>query len=251
MQHPPPPLCKKPRSVARPPMAMEHVVPRGLGGGLACPTLHRPTLAHTGVPLFFPQGGIQQATTLHAKITPPERPHTHNKRHGRPITQMGVKAHGVRPLRANNLDATPCEPWWSIPGAILIQVYNQGGMGRPQGSSSHVGRPKIIGVGVSASHWAEVAHVHLGPIFLCLPRAERNQRFLFVKNESMKFFCSRGYSNVPDVVEDSVLFISCIFHVRSVSCRCLYLGFRAPSAARVTRVTCSKRSILGVPLEAE
>ena len=88
-------------------------------------------------------------------------------------------------------------------------------------------------------------------IFLCLPRAERNQRFLFVKNESIKFCCSGGFSNVPDVMEASVLFISTVFHVRSASCRCLYLGFRAPCAARVTRVTCSKRSLLGVPLELE
>ena len=88
-------------------------------------------------------------------------------------------------------------------------------------------------------------------IFLCLPRAERNQRFLFVKNESIKFCFSGGFSNVPDVMEASVLFISTVFHVRSVSCRCLYLGFRAPCAARVTRVTCSKRSLLGVPLELE
>ena len=86
-------------------------------------------------------------------------------------------------------------------------------------------------------------------IFLCLPRAEQNQRFLFVKNESVKFCCSGGFSNVPDVMEPSVLFISTVFHVRSVSCRCLYLGFRAPCAAPVTRVTCSKRSLLGVPLE--
>ena len=90
-----------------------------------------------------------------------------------------------------------------------------------------------------------------GAIFLCLPRAERNQRFLFVKNESIKFCCSGGFSNVPDVMEASVLFISTVFHVRSVSCRCLYLGFPAPCAARVTRVTCSKRSLLGVPLELE
>ena len=75
--------------------------------------------------------------------------------------------------------------------------------------------------------------------------------FLFVKNESIKFCCSGGFSNVPDVMEASVLFISTVFHVRSVSCRCLYLGFRAPCAARVTRVTCSKRSLLGVPLELE
>ena len=86
-------------------------------------------------------------------------------------------------------------------------------------------------------------------IFLCLPRAERNQHVLFVKNESIKFCCSGGFSNVPDVMEASVLFISTVFHVRSVSCRCLYLGFRAPCATRVTRVTCSKRSLLGVPLE--
>ena len=88
-------------------------------------------------------------------------------------------------------------------------------------------------------------------IFLCLPRAERNRRFLFVKNESITFCCSGGFSNVPDVVEASVLFIATVFHVRSVSCRCLYLGFCAPCAARVTRVTCSKHSILGVPLEME
>ena len=72
--------------------------------------------------------------------------------------------------------------------------------------------------------------------------------FLFVKNECIKFCCSGGFTNVPDVVEASVLFISTVFQARSVSCRCLYLGFRAPCAARVT---CSKRSILGVPLEAE
>ena len=88
-------------------------------------------------------------------------------------------------------------------------------------------------------------------IFLCLPRAERNQRFLFDQNESMNFCCSGGFSNVPDVMEASVLFISTVFHMRSVSCRCLYLGFRASCAARVTRVTCSKRSLLGVPLELE
>ena len=116
------------------------------------PNPHRPTLANTGVPLFFPNGGIQQATTLHQKITPGERPRTHNKRHGRPITEKGVKAHGVCPLGANNLDATPCEPWWSIGRAIRIEVCDQGGEGRPQGSSGHVGRPKIGGVGVSASH---------------------------------------------------------------------------------------------------
>ena len=88
-------------------------------------------------------------------------------------------------------------------------------------------------------------------IFLCLPRAKRNRRFLFVKNESIKFCCSGGFSNVPDIVEASVLFISNVFHVRSASRRCLYLGFRAPCAARVTLVTCSKRSILGVTLEDE
>ena len=87
------------------------------------------------------------------------------------------------------------------------------------------------------------------PIFLCLPRAERNQCFLFVKNESIKFCCSGGFSNVPDVVEASVLFIPTVFHVRSVSCRGLYLGFRAPCAAHDTPVTRSKRLILGVPLE--
>ena len=38
------------------------------------------------------------------------------------VTQMGVKAHAVRPLGADNFDATPCEPWWSILGAILIQL---------------------------------------------------------------------------------------------------------------------------------
>ena len=54
---------------------------------------------------------------------------------------------------------------------------------------------------------------------------------------------------MPDTVEASVLFISTVFHVRSVLCRCLYLGFRAPCAARVTRVTCSKRLILVVPLD--
>ena len=50
--------------------------------------------------------------------------------------------------------------------AIPIEVCNQGGEGRPEGSSGHVGRPKIRGVGVSTSHEAEVAHVHLGPISL-------------------------------------------------------------------------------------
>ena len=96
--------------------------------------------------------------------------------------------------------------------------------------------------------------VAINAIFLCLPRAERNQRFLFVQNESIKFCCSGGFSNVPDVMEASVLFISTVFHVRSVACCCLYLGFRVSCAARVTRVTrvtCSKRSLLGVPLELE
>ena len=45
-------------------------------------------------------------------------------------------------------------------------------------------------------------------VFLCLPRAERNRRFLFVKNESIKFCCSGGFSNVPDVMEASVFFCS-------------------------------------------
>ena len=49
-------------------------------------------------------------------------------------------------------------------------------------------------------------------IFLCLPRAEQNPRFLFVKNESIKFCCAAGFSNVPNVVEASVLFISIHFH---------------------------------------
>ena len=74
---------------------------------------------------------------------------------GEGLVQIDRKKHrpGVTgPLGANNLDATPREPWWSIAGAIFIQVYNQGGEGRPHGSSSHVGRPKIRGVGVSASH---------------------------------------------------------------------------------------------------
>ena len=88
-------------------------------------------------------------------------------------------------------------------------------------------------------------------IFLCLPRAERNQRFLFVKNESMKFCCSRGFFERAGRRGSIRSFISTVLHVRSVSCRCLYLGFRAPCAARVTRVTCSKLSILGVPLETE
>ena len=81
-------------------------------------------------------------------------------------------------------------------------------------------------------------------IFLCLPRAKRNQRFLFVQNESIKFCCSGGFSRVPDVVEPSVLFIPTVFHVRSVSSRCLYLAFRASCAACVTSVTRSKRLIL-------
>ena len=97
----------------------------------------------------------------------------------------------------------------------------------------------------------DIAAVISCGIFLCLPRAERNQLFLFVKNESIKFCWSGGFSNVPDVMEPSVLFISTVFHVRSVSRRCLYLGFRAPCAVRVTRVTCSKGSLLGVPLELE
>ena len=33
-------------------------------------------------------------------------------------------------------------------------------------AAMHVGRPKIRGVGVSTSHEAEVAHVHLGPVSL-------------------------------------------------------------------------------------
>ena len=119
--------------------------------------------SHTGVPLFVPQGGIQQATTLHPEISPVERPHTHNQRHGRPITQMGVKGHGVRPLGANNLDATPCEPWWSIPSALLIQPHNQGDEGRPQGSNSHVGRPEIRGVG----HTCTSAHARVGAFLPC------------------------------------------------------------------------------------
>ena len=88
-------------------------------------------------------------------------------------------------------------------------------------------------------------------VLSCLPRANRNRRFLFVKNESIKFCCSRGVLNLPDVVEASVLVICTVFHVRSVSCRCLYLGFRALCAGRVTPVTCSKLSTLGVPLEIE
>ena len=91
----------------------------------------------------------------------------------------------------------------------------------------------------------------IADIFLCLQRAERNQRFLFVKNESIKFCYSGGFSNEPDVREASVLFSSTIFHVRSVSCRCLYLGFCPSCAARVTRVTCSKCSLLRVPVELE
>ena len=119
-------------------------------------------------------------------------------------------------------------------------------------------------VSVHRAFWGFAGHrrarparrVHSGQpaqvaIFLCLPRAERNQRVLFVKNEYIKFCCSGGFSNVPDVMEASVLFISTGFHVRSVSCRCLYLGFRASCAARVTCVMCSKRSLLGVPLELE
>ena len=107
---------------------------------------------HTRVCRFFSLREGFSRPPLHPEITPRERIHTHNQRHGRPITQMGVKAHGVRPLGAHNLDATPCEPWWSIPGAILIQLYNQGGEGRPQRTSSHVGGPEIRGVGVSAPH---------------------------------------------------------------------------------------------------
>ena len=92
---------------------------------------------------------------------------------------------------------------------------------------------------------------HQCTMFLCPPRAERNQRFLSVKNESIKFCCSGGFSNVPDLVEASILFIPTVFHVRSVSCHCLYHGFRASCAARVTRVTHSKRLILGVPLKTQ
>ena len=47
-----------------------------------------------------------------------------------------------------------------------MEVCNQGGEGRPDGSSGQVGRPKIRGVRVSTSHKAKVAHVHLGPISL-------------------------------------------------------------------------------------
>ena len=85
--------------------------------------------------------------------------------------------------------------------------------------------------------------------FLCLPRAEGNQRFLFLKNESIKFCCSGGFSHTPNVLEASILFISTVFHVRSVSCRCLYPSFRASCAARVPRVTHSKLLILLMPLE--
>ena len=97
---------------------------------------------------------------------------------------------------------------------------------------------------------AHVLHVHTLCywIFLRLPRTERNQRFLFVKKESIKVCCSGGSWHVPDVVEASVLFFCTVFHVRNVLCRCLYLAFRA-SCAPVTRVTRSKRLILGVPLE--
>ena len=104
--------------------------------------------------------------------------------------------------------------------------------------------PRCVGIHI-------VGPPTLASIFLSLPREERNQRFLFVKNESIKFCCSGGFSNVPDVVETSVSFISTVFHVRRVLCRCLYLGLPTPCAARVTRVTCSKRVIPGVPLEAE
>ena len=45
---------------------------------------------------------------------------------------------------------------------------------------------------------------------------EQNQLFLFVKNESIKFCCSEGFSHVPDFVEASVLFISTVFYVRSI-----------------------------------
>ena len=65
--------------------------------------------------------------TLSTEISSLERPHTHNQRHGRPITQMGVKAHGLSPLGAYDLDATPCEPWWCMRIAILIEPCNQGG----------------------------------------------------------------------------------------------------------------------------
>ena len=54
-------------------------------------------------------------------------------------------------------------------------------------------------------------------ICLCLRRAQQNQSFWFIKNESIKFCCSRGFSNVPGVVEASVFFISTVLHVRSVS----------------------------------
>ena len=75
-------------------------------------------------------------------------------------------------------------------------------------------------------------------IFLCLPRAERNQRVLFVKNESIKFCCSAGFSNVPDVMKASVSFISTVFHVRSVSYVASTLAFvlRVPRVLRVLRV---------------
>ena len=139
---------------------------------------------------------------------------------------------------------------------VEIQVHARVSIKR---NATPISQPVWLGVGIEDPSGVVEIQVHswgtlektLIYIFLCLPRAERNQRFLFVKNESIKFCCSGGFSNVPDVMEASVLFISTVFHVRSVSCRCLYLGFRAPCAARVTRVTCSKRSLLGVPLELE
>ena len=85
-------------------------------------------------------------------------------------------------------------------------------------------------------------------IFLRLLGAEQNQRFLFVKNHSITFCCSGEFWHVLDVLEALVLFISTVFHVRSVSCCCFYPAFRASCAVRVTCVTCSKPSILGLPL---
>ena len=116
--------------------------------------------------------------------------------------------------------------------------------------------------GLASRSWCRAVGLQIAISQMCLVRGSSRYSFiyhaqnginvfLFVKNESIKFCCSGGFSNVPDVVEASVLFISTVFHVRSGSCRCLYLGFRAPCAARVTRVTCSRCSILGVPLETE
>ena len=78
-------------------------------------------------------------------------------------------------------------------------------------------------------------------MFHCLPRGERNQHFSFVQNKSAKFWYSGGVSHVAVIMEPSVLFNLTVCHVRSVSCCCLYLFFRAFCATRVPHVARSRR----------